>query len=90
LLVTNENKTAYAWSFDGRTLLYGTQNPETGADIWAVPLTADRKPHPVVQTSAAEDAAQFSPDGRWVAYESNETGRFEIYVQAFPTPRGKW
>jgi Tol biopolymer transport system component len=90
LLVTPELKIAYDSSADGRTLLYGTLNAKTGADIWALPLTGDRKPFPVVRTSFAEDSAQFSPDGEWVAYESNETGRFEIYAQAFPTARGKW
>jgi hypothetical protein len=43
-----------------------------------------------VETGFAEDSAQFSPDGRWIVYESNESGRFEVYVQALPTPRGKW
>jgi Tol biopolymer transport system component len=90
LLATPETKQAYDVSSDGRTLLYGVVNPKTGADIFALPLTGDRKPFPVVQTTFAEDSAQFSPDGRWIAYESNETGRFEIYAQAFPTTRGKW
>ena len=90
LLVTPEAKMAYDSSPDGRTLLYGSVHAATGADIWALPLTGDRKPFPVVQTSFAEDSAQFSPDGRWIAYESNETGRFEVYAQAFPAARGKW
>ena len=64
--------------------MFGAINAKTGADIWALPLTGDRKPFPVVQTTFAEDAAQFSPDGQWIAYESNESGRFEIYVKPFP------
>jgi Tol biopolymer transport system component len=54
-----------------------------------LPLHGDRKPFPVVATSFEEKDAQFSPDGRWIAYQSNETGRFEIYVQPFPGPGRK-
>ena len=52
--------------------------------MWALAMTGDRKPFPVVQTTFQEKGAQFSPDGKWIAYESNETGRFEIYLRAFP------
>jgi Tol biopolymer transport system component len=90
LLQTSEAKITYDSSPDGRTLLYGVFGATTGADIWALPFTGDRMPFPVVQTKFGEDAAQVSPDGRWIAYESNEAGRFEVYVQAFPTARGKW
>ena len=90
LLATPGTKTAYDSSADGRFLLYGALGTKTGADIWALPLTGDRKPFPVVQTSFSEDSAQFSADGHWIAYESNESGQFEIYVQAFPGVRGKW
>ncbi len=90
ILTTPETKMPYDFSADGRFLLYGTLNGQTGADIWALPLTGDQKPFPVVQANFAEDAAQFSPDAKWIAYESNETGRFEIYVQAFPAAHGKW
>ena len=51
-----------------------------------MPLDGDRKPFPVVQTNFDERDAQFSPDGKWIAYQSNESGRFEIYVQPFPGP----
>jgi Tol biopolymer transport system component len=90
LLATADIKIAYDSSADGKTLLYGVLSSRTGADIMALPLTGDPKPFSVVQTAYAEDSAQFSPDGRWVAYESNESGRFEIYVQGFPAPQGKW
>jgi Tol biopolymer transport system component len=53
-------------------------------------MTGDRKPRPFLVTPAQESHAAISPDGRWVAYASNETGRFEVYVQSFPTPGGKW
>jgi hypothetical protein len=49
-------------------------------------MTGDRNAHPIVQTSFAEREGQFSPDGRWLAYSSNETGQFEVYVQPFPGP----
>lgn len=53
--------------------------------LWAFRSAGDRKPFPVIRTNAGERLGQFAPDRRWVAYESNETGRFEVYVQAFPT-----
>src|SRR5215831_7638662 len=53
------------------------------------PLTGDRKPFPIVQTPFDERDGQLSPDGGWVAYDSNESGRFEVYIQRFPVPTGK-
>ena len=55
-------------------------------DMWVLPLDADRKPREVLQTEFNERLGQFSPDGRWIAYQSNRTGRFEIYVRPFPGP----
>jgi Tol biopolymer transport system component len=78
------------WSPDGRVLLYRTLDPKTGFDLWSLPLDGSRKPNPVLQTRSDESAAQFSPDGRWIAYQSNETGQFEIYVQPFPSLDGKF
>jgi Tol biopolymer transport system component len=75
---------------DGRFLVYETIDPKTGIDLWVLPLTGDRTPRPLVATAFGEFAAQFSPDGRWIAYTSNESGRNEVYVQAFPGPGGKW
>jgi serine/threonine protein kinase/Tol biopolymer transport system component len=70
---------------DGRFVLYTRTGSSTGNDVWALPLAGDdRKPFPVLQTTADERAAEFSPDGRWIAYESNESGRFEIYIRSFP------
>jgi len=71
-------------SSDG-IVLFQTLDPQTGFDIWAFRSAGDRKPFPVIRTNAEERLGQFAPDGRWVVYESNETGRFEVYVQAFPT-----
>jgi len=71
-------------SSDGRFVLFGSQVPETGVDLWAIPLSGDRKEIAVAQTRFDEMAGQFSPDGRWVAYESNESGHVEIYARPFP------
>ncbi len=63
------------WSRDGRVLLYHNQDPKTDTDLWALPLAGDRTPFPVVQTPFRENEGQFSPDGRWIAYRSNKSGR---------------
>jgi dipeptidyl aminopeptidase/acylaminoacyl peptidase len=90
LLSTPLGKQAADWSPDGRFLLYRTQDLKTRYDIWALPLDEGQKPFAVVQTSFDERDAQFSPDGKWIAYESDESGRFEIYLQPFPGPGAKW
>ena len=68
---------------NGSVLLY-TRAEGPSTDLWYVPLGADRTPHPFVQTAFHERDGQFSPDGKWVAYQSNEAGQYEIYVQPFP------
>ena len=90
--IRNCPPTAHTWrSTDGRFLLYGEADPKTGRDLWALPVTGnDRKAITIVNTPFEELNGQFSPDGRWVAYETNESGRFEIVVQPFPAPTGKW
>ncbi|HEY3122574.1 MAG TPA: protein kinase, partial [Thermoanaerobaculia bacterium] len=75
---------------DGQFLIYETIDPKTRIDLWLLPLSGDRKPKPFVVTPFGEYGAQFSPDGRWIAYVSNESGRAEISVQAFPGRGGKW
>jgi Tol biopolymer transport system component len=77
------------WSPDGRLLLFRSPDSKTGFDIWAVTLEGERKPFPVVRTNFDERDGQFSLDGEWIAYESNESGQYEIYVQPFPGPGGK-
>jgi Tol biopolymer transport system component len=80
-------KSPSAVSADGRVLLYTVNNTGTSSEIWSLPLTGDRSPRVFVKSSAfhARDG-QFSPDGKWVAYQSDESGRNEIYVQPFPGP----
>jgi Tol biopolymer transport system component len=73
------------WSDDGRFLLYFTPDPKTGTDIWVLPQDT-HVPKVFLATAANEMWGQFSPDGRWIAYQSNETGRFEIYLRPFPGP----
>ena len=70
-------------------LLYQTFDSRTRFDIWALPQQGDRKPFPVVQTQFDEKDAQFSPDGKWIAYASDESGRMDVYAQHFPGPGGK-
>jgi Tol biopolymer transport system component/predicted Ser/Thr protein kinase len=86
-----------SWSRDGRFLLITTIGSENRVlDIQVLPLTGDRKPVPFLETQHGESQARFSPDGRWVAYTSNESRRSEVYVRPFtvpgaaPTVDGKW
>jgi Tol biopolymer transport system component len=98
LFKSSADKAATSWSPDGRFLLYSVRNPKTKSDIWVLPLFGDRKPVPFLETEFDESGAQFSPDGHWVAYLSNESGRLEVYVRPFSVnadgsvaePGGKW
>lgn len=80
------------WSPDGRFLMfrYGFSNAGDGFDLWILPLFGDRKPFPYVTGPGDQLYGQFSPDGRWVAYTSTETGRNEVYVAPFPRTGAKW
>jgi eukaryotic-like serine/threonine-protein kinase len=84
-------KVPNSWSPDGRYIAYIAFQgaPGSKADLWLLSL-ADRKASPILQSPFDELQGVFSPDGRWLAYASNESGRFEIYVQPFPGPGGKW
>jgi serine/threonine protein kinase len=93
LLVTSDNTAALCdWSPDGRYIIYHTGTPATGTgiDLWTLPLFGDRKPAPYVTAPGDQDYAQFSPDGRWVAYSSRETTTWEVYVAPFPWTGAKW
>jgi eukaryotic-like serine/threonine-protein kinase len=83
LLKSSESKIPSDISRDGRFLLYETLDPKTGVDIWTLPLQGDRKPFPFLSTTSSEVNAHFSPDGHWVAYASDESGRYEVYVRPF-------
>jgi Tol biopolymer transport system component len=79
-----------AWTPDGHTLLLRILDPKTGEDVWAVPAAGDAKRFPVLRGSFHEENPQVSPDGRWIAYRSDESGRTELYVQSFPRPDAKY
>jgi serine/threonine protein kinase len=83
LLDSAQDKFAADWSRDGRFLLFVSIDPQSGMDIWVLPLNGDRKPWVFLKTNFDEIPCQFSPDGRWVAYMSNESGQFEIYIRPF-------
>ncbi len=74
---------------DGQVLAFEEESQATGSDIWVMPLQGDRKARPFLRTTFNEAGAKFSPDGRWIAYSSDESGRSEVYVQAYPGPGGK-
>jgi eukaryotic-like serine/threonine-protein kinase len=89
LTTSDHAEVAGSWSPDGQALAFEQSNPGTGFDILVYRL-GDRKVQPFLQTRFNEIAPQFSPDGRWLAYASDESGRYEIYVQPYPGPGGKW
>ncbi|HEV8140801.1 MAG TPA: protein kinase [Pyrinomonadaceae bacterium] len=89
LYKTDANIFPSDWSADGRFILYLANDPKTRLDVWVLPLAGDQKPFPFLQTEANERAARFSPDGRWIAYTSDESGINQIYVQSFPDGGGK-
>ncbi len=86
----------FSVSPDGRYLAYIRRDPKstTGYDIWALPMfpdkSGDQKPFPVVATNFLDVTPSFSPDGKWLAYANNETGRMEVYIQPFPSGAGRW
>jgi Tol biopolymer transport system component len=89
LLRTEANKIVCDWSPNGRYILYSSVNAETKADLWLLPTFGDRKPVPFLRTTFNEMQGQISPDGRWVAYLSDESGAWEVYLQSFPNPGDK-
>jgi Tol biopolymer transport system component len=95
LFKSPDNKVVDDWSRNGRFLLYEGQSAKGGSDLWVLPMegAGERKPAPFLSTRFNERMGRFSPDGRWIAYESDESGRPEIYVRPFPVPvggGGKW
>ncbi len=88
LLKSDYAKIPNDWSADGRLILYQTGAQTT--DIWVLPLSGEQKPFPFLQTEFNEGWGRFSPDGKWIAYSSNESGSWQVYVQSFPASGGKW
>jgi dipeptidyl aminopeptidase/acylaminoacyl peptidase len=78
---------AEAWSRDGKLLLFHDRDLKTGTDLWVLPI--GREPSLVLRTEFDEWGGQFSPDARFIAYASNESGRAEVYLQPFPGPGAK-
>jgi Tol biopolymer transport system component len=78
------------WSVDGRFISYLRVDSQTAGDLWMLPLQGDRKPLAFLKTVYDERRGVLSPDGRWVAYHSNASGSYEVYVRSFPGPGGEW
>ena len=83
-------KQFHGWSPDGRNIIYSRLDPATQWDLWVLPMEGDRDPRPYLKTRFNELNGAVSPDGRWIAYNSNESGQDEAYVQSFPVPGGKY
>jgi Tol biopolymer transport system component len=79
-----------SWTPGGEILAYFEMNPDTGFDIWLLDVKDGGEPRPLIQTPAQEGCPEFSPDGRWLAYASDESGQPEVYVQSFPEAGEKY
>ncbi|MFN0159243.1 MAG: protein kinase domain-containing protein [Bacteroidota bacterium] len=91
LVKSDDGKFVTDWSLDGKYLTYSAlSNQKTKWDLWLLPLSGDRTPVPFLQTEFAEGGGTFSPDGKWIAYQSDESGKGEVYVRALDGTAGKW
>ena len=92
LLGDNQQVAVTDWSSDGKYLIYSRAMPGGNWELWALPLDGSSKPYMVVPRAIATvtSGARLSPDGRWIVYASNESGRDEIYVAGFNGTQGKW
>ena len=91
LLLEGENpRFPRSWSPDGRLLTFTEWHPETMRDVWILSLDGTSETRPIVNTRFDEHSLIFSPDGLWLAYVSDETGRNEVYVQSYPSGSGRW
>ncbi len=75
-----------SFSPDGKFLTFDQKDPKTQDDVWVLPIGENESPRPFAQSRFGEGSAKFSPDGKWIAYSSDESGREQVYVQAFPGP----
>jgi Tol biopolymer transport system component len=75
----------FSWSPDGQYLIFGRADPLTQWDLWLLPLEGKREPIPYLRTRFSENSGVVSPDGRWMAYSTDVTGKVEVYVRSFPT-----
>ena len=89
MLKSGERKCPSDWSLDGRFILYTQTSPDTLWDLWVIPLFGDRQPIPFLQTKFNEVNGVFSPDGKWIAYQSDDSGSYQVWVQSFPAG-SKW
>jgi eukaryotic-like serine/threonine-protein kinase len=90
LLKSGNPQFANDWTATGDLLLYYESDPKTKMDLWVLPMTGERKPAVFLKTEFNENRGAFSPDGKWIAYTSDESGRLEIYVQPYPATGAKW
>jgi Tol biopolymer transport system component len=97
LAKSENNQFVGSWRPDGKVLVFRQNNPNTGWDVMTLPIEGDertgwkpREPKPFLNGAFNEAVPAFSPDGRWLAYMSNESGSFEVYVRPFPGPGGRW
>jgi Tol biopolymer transport system component/predicted Ser/Thr protein kinase len=89
-LDTAARATPISWCGDGKSLLYKTNSNRGKTDLWILPMGGDTKAYPYLQMNGNVDHGQFSPDCQWVAYDSDESGATQVYVQSFPAGKGKW
>jgi eukaryotic-like serine/threonine-protein kinase len=90
IIVSEETKSPNDWSADGRFILYGSLRSQTNFELWVLPVGGARQPVPFLKSTFGVSHGQFSPDGRWVAYASNESGKWEIHVAPFAAPGSSW
>jgi eukaryotic-like serine/threonine-protein kinase len=96
LIQSKNQEGSFSFTPDGKRLAFMEQDSKTAYDLWTVPLESDSaglragKPEVFLQTPAEERYPSFSPDSRWMAYASNESGTYQVYVRAFPDKGGKW
>jgi dipeptidyl aminopeptidase/acylaminoacyl peptidase len=90
LYASDVDKIPTSWSPDGKSIVYMVTGAESQFDLWVLPLDGNGEPYPFLQGPAGEATTTFSPDGRWLAYASEESGTWEVYVTTFPQPSRRW